>query len=447
MDDLGIIDQFLATFTTYIDSGFGLLGADVHYLTAVLIAIDITLAGLYWAMGPDNNIIASFIKKVLYVGVFALILNNFSFLSGVIFDSFGGLGLKASGSSFTPDDLMRPGYIANTGFAAAHPLLDEIGTLTGPVKFFTNIVTIFVLFLAWIITLFAFFFLAIQLFVTILEFKLTTLAGFVLIPFALWNKTSFLAERVLGNVMASGIKLMVLAIIIGIGSTLFGQVTSGFTAGAVTLEDAGTVILASLALFALGIFGPGIAAGLVSGAPQLGAGAAVGAAAAVGAGAMAGGALAKAGTQSAARGSIAAVQSGTSLAGGASMAFSMGKLASGSSGIKGAAAGIGTVMQAGAGVVAHSAKQASAKITSPIRAKYTSGGRGAITATGGKISSKSQKISVAANDGSDSQAPNWARKVKSRPMGSHAGVAATQALRDGDRGGSAEGPRLKQDEE
>ena len=26
----------------------------------------------------------------------------------------------------------------------------------------------------------------------------TTLAGFVLVPFALWNRTSFLAERVLG---------------------------------------------------------------------------------------------------------------------------------------------------------------------------------------------------------------------------------------------------------
>ena len=64
-------------------------------------------------------------------------------------------------------------------------------------------------------------------------------------PFALWNKTSFLAERVLGNVVSSGIKVMVLAIIIGIGSTLFTEVTSGL-AGDVSLEDAGGVILASL---------------------------------------------------------------------------------------------------------------------------------------------------------------------------------------------------------
>ena len=135
----------------------------------------------------------------------------------------------------TAKDLLRPGFIANTGYEAAHPLLNEVGELLGPVKFFTNFVTIVVLMLAWVITLFAFFFLAIQLFVTIIEFKLTTLAGFILVPFALWNRTSFLAERVLGNIVSSGIKMMVLAIIIGIGSTLFTEVTAGLE-GDVSLE-------------------------------------------------------------------------------------------------------------------------------------------------------------------------------------------------------------------
>ena len=58
--------------------------------------------------------------------------------------------------------------------------------------------------IAWVIVIVAFFILAVQMFVTILEFKLTSLAGFVLVPFALWNRTCFLAERVLGNVISSG---------------------------------------------------------------------------------------------------------------------------------------------------------------------------------------------------------------------------------------------------
>ena len=109
MDDVGVIDQFTETFVNYIDSGFGFLGPDVAFLTTILIGIDITLAGLFWALSDDKSVIPALIKKVLYVGAFAFILNNFSFLANVIFDSFAGLGLRASNSAITADDLMRPG--------------------------------------------------------------------------------------------------------------------------------------------------------------------------------------------------------------------------------------------------------------------------------------------------------------------------------------------------
>ena len=336
MDNLGVIDQFVATFTAYIESGFGLLAPDVAFLTSFLIAIDITLAGLFWAMGPDTDVIAKFLKKVLYVGFFALLLGNFPFLSSVVFDSFAQLGLNATGGTITSDDIMRPGFVAATGYDAALPLLDEISELTGPIGFFENFVVIAVLFLAWIITLLAFFFLSIQLFITIIEFKLTTLAGFVLIPFALWNKTSFLAEKVLGNVIASGIKLMVLAIIVGIGSTLFGAITSTFVPGEITLAEAASVILGSLALMALGIFGPGIATGLVSGAPQLGAGAAAGTVAGVAAGGMAGAAIAR----GAAGRAVSTVGAAASMAGGARTSYTLACAASGATGAAGGTAHI-----------------------------------------------------------------------------------------------------------
>src|SRR5262249_51807499 len=117
---------------------------------------------------------------------------------------------------------------------------------------------------------------------TLVEFKLTTLAGFVLVPFGLFNRTAFLAERVLGNVITSGVKVLMLAVIVGIGTTLFGEFTRGFAGNQPSLEDALGLILASLSLPGLGIFAPSIASGLTAGAPQLGAGAAVGTALAAG---------------------------------------------------------------------------------------------------------------------------------------------------------------------
>lgn len=127
MDDIGIIDRFTETFVRYIDSGFGLLEGEVAYLTTIIVGIDIVLAGLFWAFDRNREVVASLIKKVLYVGFFALILNNYTLLSQVIFDSFAGLGLGAvKGNALSAKDLLRPGFVASTGFTAAHPLLQEI---------------------------------------------------------------------------------------------------------------------------------------------------------------------------------------------------------------------------------------------------------------------------------------------------------------------------------
>lgn len=421
MNDLNIIDQFTATFVAYIDSGFGLLSPDVGFLTAILIGIDITLAGLFWAFAEDKSVIPGLIKKVLYVGAFAFILNNFSQLADIIFASFAGLGLRATGSPISAADLMRPGFVAATGYDAAEPLLTEISSLLGPVAFFENFVAIAVLMFAWIIVLLAFFVLAIQLFITILEFKLTALAGFVLVPFALWGKTAFLAERVLGNVVAAGIKLMVLAIIIGIGSTLFASFASSFSGGNITLEQAASTVLGALSIFMLGIFGPAIAAGLVSGAPQLGAGAAIGAVAGVAAGGVAGGSVAMGAGRMISTGAQGATHAAASMAGGAGSAFNMARTASGATGIAGVAAGVSGVARAGVGGATQAARNLANRVTP-----------GAGPGSG---------------SGSGDGAPDWARRLQSAQRLREAGMITAHAIRDGDRPMSADAPKLQDDDQ
>src|SRR5690606_25036025 len=326
MGGTGVIDNFLEVFTSYIDSGFGLLGGEVAFIATTLIVIDVTLAALFWSWGADDDIIARLIKKTLFVGVFVYLIGNWNNLARIVFKSFAGLGLKASGTGFTTADLLRPGRVAQTGLDAGRPLLDSISDLMGYWSFFENFIQIACMFLAWALVLLAFFILAVQLFVTLIEFKLTTLAGFVLIPFGLFGKSAFMAERVLGNIISSGIKVLVLAVIIGIGSTLFSEFTAGFSGATPTIDEAMAIVLAALSLLGLGIFGPGIANGLVSGGPQLGAGAAVGAGLAAG-GAMvaagAAGSMALRGGAAALSGGAAAARGGAALAGGASTAYSL----------------------------------------------------------------------------------------------------------------------------
>ena len=311
----GVIDRFTEVFTRYIDSGFGLLSGEVAFLASTLIVIDVTLAGLFWAWGAGDDVLAHFVKKTLYVGFFAFLIGNFNALAKIVFNSFSGLGLKAAGSILSADQFLQPGRLAQIGIDAGKPILQAAGQLMGFVSFFENFIQIFVLLIAWLIVLIAFFILAVQLFVTLIEFKLTTLAGFVLVPFGLFSKTAFLAERVLGNVVASGVKVLVLAVIVGIGTTLFGEFTQGFGANQPSLEDALALVLAALSLLGLGIFGPGIATGLTAGAPQLGAGAAIGTALAAGGIGVAGavGLRAGAGALAGAGQRVASIASGTAL--------------------------------------------------------------------------------------------------------------------------------------
>ena len=412
MNGTGVIDQFLGVFTQYIDSGFGLVQGDVRWLASMLIGIDITLAGLFWALGPDEDVLARLIRKTLYIGVFAFILGNFNNLAAIIYNSFAGLGLKAGGGTLTQAQLLQPGRLAQIGIDAGKPILDAISGLMGYVSFFDNFLQIIILLIAWLVVVASFFIIAIQLFVSLLEFKLTTLAGFVLVPFGLLNRTAFLAEKVLGNVVSSGVKILVLAVITGIGSTIFGTFTGGFNTPP-TISDALTLILAAMSILALSIFGPGIANGLIAGGPQLGAGAAVGSGLAVaGLGAAA---VGVAGAGIAAVGGAAGVaagvaRGGAALAGAASRAY-------------------------GAGGMSGVAQAAGSAALSPLR-KAASSLRDSFNGTSAQNASGEQPNAQ----------PAWARSMRRNQAINQGVSAAHNAIRAGDHPSSGGGVDLSEGE-
>lgn len=427
MNDLSVIDRFMQAFIRYIDSGFGLLGNDVGFLTTTLIGIDITLAGLFWAMGGEDNVIGRFLKKILYIGAFAFILNSFSTLADIIFKSFAQAGLTAGGGTLSADDLLRPGQVASTGFSAAWPLLDQASSMMGFINFFENFITIMVLLFCWAIVILAFFILAVQMFVTIIEFKLTSLAGFILVPFALWSRTSFLAERVLGNVVSSGIKVMVLAVIVGIGSNFFSEFTSSMQGQEPDLGAALSLALGALSLFGLGIFGPGIASGLVSGAPQLGAGAALGTAVGAAAVPMIAGGAAMGAARLAGGAALGAVRAGTSMGTAASTAAQLNRETGGSS----------------IGGMASAAKGAAAQKMESTFGLGAAAERGRNAAWSALNRTPAASTAASGSQGSDG-APAWARSMRAQQTARHHRQVAVHTLQQGDRGGASATPDIKE---
>jgi type IV secretion system protein TrbL len=224
-----------------------------------------------------------------------------------------------------------------------------------------------------------------------------------------------------------GFKLMVLAIVVGIGSNIFGTIVTP-AAGAVTLNHAVATILAALAVFGLAIFVPGIAAGLVTGAPQLGAGAAVATTAgAVGSG-VAAGAFTLGAARLAGRLGGGGVRAAASLTGTVTAAHEQG-------GMRGVAAA--TIIKPAAGI-AESA-------TAPVRDAFRQGAAYGYRATASGSAQNGGGAGGSPSSGAGAEPPAWAQRLSRRQRMRDATFVAGQALREGDRPMAPASPDLKDD--
>jgi type IV secretion system protein TrbL len=211
-----------------------------------------------------------------------------------------------------------------------------------------------------------------------------------------------------------------------------------------------TLVLASLSLFGLGIFGPGIATGLVSGAPQLGAGAAVGTTGAlVGAAALTG-AAAHGAVRTTTHAGKGAIQAGSALGGGAIMAYQMARATSGEKGAAGVAAGLGGVAAAGMGAARQAAESWGEGLWGDTTNRAKAGGEAAFRATGGRRTGRAANENGPAAPGSgmstNGAPPAWARRMQSEGRRRAHTHATTQAIKDGDRPAAAANPDLDQKE-
>jgi len=195
-----------------------------------------------------------------------------------------------------------------------------------------------------------------------------------------------------------------------------------------------SLVLASLTLFGLGIFGPGIASGLVAGAPQLGAGAALGttigaaSVVALGGGAAMGAAGAVGGA------ALSAIRAGTAMGSAASASYQLGQTATGSSSV---GAGIGGMAQAAGNAIRQKASAALGLSEAAERGRDAAWS--ALNGAGGSTGPTPH----ASADG----APSWARSLRRQQDARHQRHVALQTLKEGDRGGASATPDIKERED
>jgi type IV secretion system protein TrbL len=288
--DPAVLDDFLNKFRAQVDAGFGLIAGDVSATLGTLVVISIVITALLWAIDENQNVLASLVRKVLLVGFFAWLVSQWPTLTKTVVNGFAALGLKAGGGAMTVTTFTTsPSQIVMAGINVISGLMQYVKKISpGPIEFFAHIDVVAMAIVAAIGILIAFVILAVEIVVTIIEFHIVTLVAFVTVPFGVLTQTAFMSERAIGYVVSVGIKLMALAIVVSLGTTVFDNYTVSPDPG--IGEDVG-LLLAAVVMVMLALKIPSIAAALISGGPQLNAGGAVMGAAGVAAG-VAGGALA-----------------------------------------------------------------------------------------------------------------------------------------------------------
>ncbi len=282
-------NELMVVFSNTVSAGFDALQGSVNGVFGLRIALVVALTGIQWALSPNREVLASGFGKVLLIGAFAWLINDWQRLSETLYAGFIELGLTAGGGALSRADFLNPGAILAQGWTIVKALGETPAPVDNPLDVVGNLTDALILGLAMIGIMLAFAVLALQIVVSLLEFKIVTLGGFVLLPFGIWNRSAFLAERPLGYVVSSGLKVLALAIVVSGARTIFDQLQPSANPD---IYEALSILVAAILLAMLAVFIPNLASALVTGGPALGAGAALtGALAVGGAGALAGAGL------------------------------------------------------------------------------------------------------------------------------------------------------------
>ena len=196
-------NALMVAFSDTVSAGFAALQDEVNGVFGLMIALVVTLTGIQWALSAQREVLAAGFGKVLLIGAFAYLINDWQGLSETLYAGFIELGLAAGGGGLGREDFLNPGAILAQGWSIVRALGETPAPVANPLDVVGNMADALILGLAMVGILIAFAVLALQIIVSLLEFKIVTLGGFILLPFGIWSRSAFLAERPLGYVVSA----------------------------------------------------------------------------------------------------------------------------------------------------------------------------------------------------------------------------------------------------
>ena len=267
--DISILDTVLERIMV-VCTGNGTVMGYAMSLFNLLMAIDFLVAILMNMISFNGqSYITMTVQKILKYGFWIWLIQTWPDFINSIISSLMTVGTSLG--SLDPGIVRRPSEIIDMGFTYAAQYFDYINQCTITYSGIGKVVTMWILALIaglGIITAFAF--IALNAFVTYVEFYVVSVLLLIFIPFAANDKTSRFAENALGFIMGSGVKLMMMGAIISLSvnesTALVAQVKGG---SGPTYQEAFVALTLSWTFAWLACEVPAIAGAAMSGSPAL----------------------------------------------------------------------------------------------------------------------------------------------------------------------------------
>jgi type IV secretion system protein TrbL len=206
---------------------------------------------------------AALVRRIMWIGAFyALLLNGRNWIPAII-ESFELIGMNASGSGS-----LSPSGVFSQGLNIAGALMDSVSTSA----FFTNPGTSLALVVAAALTVLSFIAITIQFIVAMVESYIIVAAGFVFLGFGGSRWTAPYVERYIALGVATGVKIMLLYLLIGVGMNLaveWETMATGVGSSATPAMSAFEVMGAALIFMMLCWQIPKLFAAVLGGSPAL----------------------------------------------------------------------------------------------------------------------------------------------------------------------------------
>lgn len=381
----------------------------------MLALVDFSWSAIVWAMEKNDigEVLMALMRKIFSLGFFWSLLKMSDTWIPAIISSLSQIGQNVGGVTATPDGLVAAGFLYALGAYDILGKTDLIETLA---------LALPVGFLA-MVTFFSFLWVAKELLTTLIESYLQIGAGVILLGFGGSRWTTDFATKYIQSAFGTGLKLMMLYLIVGIGSTIH----NGLKVEASGIISSMFVIAGASFFYAcLATKIPQLASAMMSGSPSLSAGGMMGAAIGMGA-AIAGAAT---GGAALAAGAAGAATTGAAGASGLAQALSAGMQSAGDLGKTGGGAAMhaaGEVAKHGLGLGVSNIGSALSNGSAAFREKVanSTGGQIASSIESGRGGSLSGAASAPSSDAAADSQPASAAPEQSSGNETSASTAAS----------------------